>query len=143
MIDNLNSKLAANCTYNNILSHQDSWAVCRAKIAPFVESRADVWGELKSYWSYFERKNARSKGIVIAIFKNEAKFLKDEGILSFIENSDKVANTKNLLRKIVEQHSFNQFETMEKIKGKKYFDKVKDAENELNGRSKKYGLLIE
>ena len=143
MIDNLNSKLAANCNNCDICSHQDSWAFCWAKIAPFVKSRTDVWGELKSHWSHFQRKDARSKGIDIVIFKNEAKLLKDEGILSFIENSDKVANTKNLLRKIVEQHNFNQFETMEKIKGKKYFDKVKDAENELNGRSKKYGLLIE
>jgi hypothetical protein len=31
---------------------------------------------------------------------------------------------------------------MEKIKGKKYFDKVKEAENELNSRSKKYSILI-
>jgi hypothetical protein len=32
---------------------------------------------------------------------------------------------------------------MEKNKGKKYFDRLKEAENELNGRSKKYGVLME
>lgn len=68
--------------------------------------------------------------------------LKDDSISCFIDNSDKLANTKNLLRKIIEQHSFNQFENMEKIKGKKYFDKVKEVESELNNRSKKYGILI-
>ena len=60
-----------------------------------------------------------------------------------MDNSDKLANTKNLLRKIIEQHSFHQFESIEKNKGKKYYDKLKEAENELNTRSKKYAILVE
>lgn len=32
---------------------------------------------------------------------------------------------------------------MEKNKGKKYYDKLKEAENDLNTRSKKYGIMVE
>jgi hypothetical protein len=32
---------------------------------------------------------------------------------------------------------------MEKTKGKKYYDKLKDAENEINNRTKKYSILID
>ena len=44
---------------------------------------------------------------------------------------------------MVEQHNFNQFESMEKVKGKKYYDRLKDVENDINSRSKKYAVALE
>ena len=45
--------------------------------------------------------------------------LRDDVLARLVENSDRLANNKALLRRIVEQHNFTQFENMEKIKGKK------------------------
>lgn len=43
----------------------------------------------------------------------------------------------------MEQHNFAQFETMEKVKGKKYYDRSKEVENELNLKTKKYNQICE
>lgn len=54
-----------------------------------------------------------------------------------------MSNTKNLLRRIVQQPNFAQFESMQKVKGKKYYDFGKQFENELNIKNKKYNQVCE
>lgn len=75
--------------------------------------------------------------------RNEARLLRDDNVTTLIDNADKLNTTKNLLKRIIDQHSFVQFEGMEKAKGKAYHDKLKEAEKDLNNKSKKYGTLLE
>jgi hypothetical protein len=52
-------------------------------------------------------------------------------------------NTKNLLKRIIDQHNFTQFENMEKAKGKKYYDRCREIESDINSRSKKFNQMVE
>jgi formate-dependent nitrite reductase cytochrome c552 subunit len=67
--------------------------------------------------------------------------LRDDVLARLVENSDRLANNKALLRRIVEQHNFTQFENMEKIKGKKYFDRLKEVDNDISNAIRRHDLL--
>ena len=67
----------------------------------------------------------------------------DENISALVESGDRLGGIKTLLRRVIEQHNFGQFESMEKVKGKKYYDRLKEVENDINNRSKKYAVAME
>lgn len=41
--------------------------------------------------------------------RNEARLLRDDNVTTLIDNADKLNTTKNLLKRIIDQHSFVQF----------------------------------
>lgn len=56
--------------------------------------------------------------------QNEARYLRDDSIINLVESAEKMNGTKNLLRKISDQE-INNFENIEKNKGKRYWERYK------------------